>query len=99
MLCGCLYDVDADSKDDNGRTPVSWTAENEHTSVIQLLKDRGNESSNKKSVASISSTHAPNTKTATGKATGTKSSTGTTGTGLEDSNHYQPEEQQEQEQD
>jgi ankyrin repeat protein len=31
-------DVDGDSKDDNGRTPLSWAAWNEHNAVVKQLQ-------------------------------------------------------------
>ncbi|KFZ00561.1 hypothetical protein V500_01008 [Pseudogymnoascus sp. VKM F-4518 (FW-2643)] len=33
--------VDADSKDKDGRTPLSWAAENGHEAVVKLLLNRG----------------------------------------------------------
>jgi ankyrin repeat protein len=33
-------DVEVDSKDDYGRTPLSWAAERGHKAVVQLLVER-----------------------------------------------------------
>jgi ankyrin repeat protein len=33
--------VDVDSKDSDGRTPVSWAAEHGHEAVVKLLLDTG----------------------------------------------------------
>jgi ankyrin repeat protein len=33
-----LDDVDADSKDNNGQTPLSWAAASGHEAVVKLLE-------------------------------------------------------------
>jgi ankyrin repeat protein len=35
-----LAAVDVDSKDDGGRTPLSWAAEIGHEAVVKLLESR-----------------------------------------------------------
>jgi ankyrin repeat protein len=41
-------DVDVDSKDNGGRTPLSWAAENRHEAIVRLLVERDTVEANSK---------------------------------------------------
>lgn len=42
------YDIDANSKDENGRRPLSWAAGSWNKEVVQLLLERANVDANAK---------------------------------------------------